>query len=377
MTTSNTHAILDSPKMSTSQSEFVYELQRQPRRNEPDRPRRHASPPPDPNDIPELPMPLDPWFQSAFQTDMIDYPQLDRRLETGDRIAVPRIRSAVDEPYRYIPPGPYLDAENEASYILSIDMARDLRRSESLQDREIGEYIYANYEPMTQGPNLLKDFGVYLAAAYAKHRAFDRFLGNHVPQYAHSHRDLRILLWIACNEWHHTLAIYKDDRTEVTDIMKGSMIRSEWMMSEMVFSEEPYILGLAHELNFNLISDLCDVNDYVRALWKPDREAIKELLSEFERALVRVKRREIDIRCLSGAFHEWLHRSGCAERWHFVQDWRDDTVRRANVLLCKTRYEVDFGFRSRKRYQSQDPEGDGMEDEVRGFIWTTEPIWWL
>ncbi|KAL8960522.1 MAG: hypothetical protein Q9193_002791 [Seirophora villosa] len=270
-----------------------------------------------------------------------------------------KIQSAVDEPYRYIPPGPYVIPGVSPSPVLTEEIGRNLLQSKNRWYRFVGEYILANYKPYTEDPDFTKDFGVYLAAALAKHRgtlAAMRHLHVYGPQCFH----LKARLMWTREVWLEALLIFMDPAQRLSDGDKRKLIRLEEELSAEVFMSFPDRLDTAYLVNyarfdhaFTYISEAGRLQ-----LTNLGKRMLVLLVEELRKMLDWLKRVEIDIWTLPDSFWLGLRRwdtRGRFRAWVVLLSWRDKLVRMANIMVANAEFLIELRFRGRKTFSFWDP----------------------
>ncbi|KAL8647346.1 MAG: hypothetical protein Q9210_005613 [Variospora velana] len=303
-----------------------------------------------------------PWTPSPAGDDNIQHSERLCRQEYLDAFNTPKILSAVDEPFRYIPPGPYIHSDGSINAILTKEIGHDLRQSSQERHKLVGEYIFANYEPQTKDLNLTRDFGVYLAAAIAKHSGIQMWLRHY-----HS-RGVRLLnledryMWTRYR-WYQALDEYGDDEKRLSDKKKLKLIRLEEELTAAVYLSYPCLLDAAYSHNQDAFYDVHTRILGIRQHWVPGKDEawLEDIHWYISTMLDRMKRTEIDVRGLPYGFWEKFLNDGRHSRaWSSSLAWRDSLVRMANVMAAKARFEIE-GFRGRYRYAFWDPWGFGNE----------------
>ncbi|KAI4177637.1 MAG: hypothetical protein LQ348_005772 [Seirophora lacunosa] len=269
------------------------------------------------------------------------------------------IQSAVDEPYRYIPPGPYVIPGVSASPVLTEEIGWNLLQSKDPWYRFVGEYILANYKPYTEDPDFTKDFGVYLAAAIAKHRgtlAAMRRLHFYGLRFFH----LRARLMHTREEWLDALLTFMDPAKRLSVRDKKKLIRLEDELSAEVFMSFPDRLDTAYLVNYacfhRAFTQISEVGQL--QLTSLGKRMLVLVVEELREMLDWLKRVEIDIRTLPDSFwivlRSWGTR-GPFKAWRSLLSWRDKLVRMANMMVARAEFLIESRFRGRKTFSFWDP----------------------
>ncbi|KAL9008043.1 MAG: hypothetical protein Q9173_006792 [Seirophora scorigena] len=316
--------------------------------DKPYQPRRCASPRPYFDDVE-----FGPWTPSP---DDNGHQRQQQALNASD---TSEIQSAVDEPYRYIPPGPYIIPGVSAAPILTEEIGWNLRQSNDPWYRFVGEYILANYKPYTEDPDFTKDFGVYLAAAIAKHRGLlSAMRRRHVYRPQFFNLGAR---WVRTREeWLGALLMFMDPVKRLSVEDKRKLIRLEEELTAEVYMSYPDRLDTAWRVNYACFYRAYTQISEVGQLQMIDmgKRLLVLLVEELRKTLNWLKRVEIDIWALPDSFWIGLRSWGTRGRyraWRSLLSWRDNLVRMANMMVASAEFLMDLRFRGRKTFSCWDP----------------------